>query len=158
MGTEVKLHAAKPAPTEVRAAGEGDTALALAERLGRLAAEAELAERVLAHMGEQRDRAGAARERLERCGAGVDEAERGPGRAPLAVEAVAIESRLTRLRVAASLIKAFAQLRACEAETLEGEVRRSNAAMATGHAAPDSHLVETQAADRAEKPRFRRAS
>lgn len=123
MGTGVKLHAAKPAPTQARTAAEGDAAFALAERLCRLAVEAELVERVLAHISEQRDQAGAARGRLERCDAGMDEAERGASWAPRAAEAAAIESRLTRLRVAASLTKAFAQLRATEVETLEGEGR-----------------------------------
>ena len=124
MGREANLRA-EAAPTEATALGEGDTVRALAEALDRLAAEADLVERLLSHIAEQHDQARARRERLERCCARMDEADRASGEVLLAAEAAAIESRLVRLQVAASLAKAFARLRASEAESLKDEGMRA---------------------------------
>lgn len=121
MGRPAELDAARHVATEAVATGEGATALALAGPLGRLTGEAEVVERLLAHIGDEFDEARAALEHLERCCASVEQADRAPSQALLAAEAAAIESRFTRLRAAAALAKAFARLRASEAEALKGE-------------------------------------
>lgn len=124
---------ARPALRSSTAAPERE-ALWLAESLGWLAAEADLLERLLSHIGEERDKARAARERLERRRASMDEADRAPSEAGMQAEAAAIESRLTRLRVAALLAMAFARLRSAEAEALGGQATQATEERRLGRA------------------------
>lgn len=147
---------AEPAPTEATARCEGEMARSLAETLGRLGAEADLLERLLSHIAEQRDQARAEREGLERCRAAMDEADRASSQVLIAAQAATIESRLTRLRAAASLAKEFAQLRASEADSLKHELRRPDATGSESHAAPDRDVLRTGSGDRAHARRFRR--
>ena len=151
MGREANLRA-EPTPTEAAAPGEVDKIRALAESLDRLAAEADLVERLLSHIAEQHDQARAERERLERWCACMDEADRASSEVLLAAEAAAIESRLMRLRVVASLARAFARLRASEAESIQVDQMRSDA-----NAAANGDVSSTEAGDPA-PARSRRAS
>lgn len=144
MGREANLRAERT-PTEGAAPGERETVRAVAEVLDRLGAEADLAERLLSHIAEQHAQARAERERLERCCACMDEADRASGQVLIAAEAAAIQSRLMRLRVAASLAKAFARLRASEAESVQADPMRSDA-----NAAANGDVLSTQAGDPAQ--------
>ena len=111
------------------------------ETLCRLAAEAELADQLVSGIDQRRLEARRRRERLERCLGTMEEVDRIENAALLRAEAAALESRLIRLRAAASLTKAFMQLRSAELgdliaegrdpprpDELEGEPRASDGA------------------------------
>ena len=159
MGSDAKTALpAEPTPTEAAALGEGGTVHALAESLDRLAAEADLLERLLSHIAEQRHQARAERERLERCRATMDEADRASSQVLIEAQAAAIKSRLTRLQTAASIAKQFARVRVSEADSLKHEPRRWGAIGLENDAAPDRDVLRSDADGPAQERKFRRAS
>lgn len=138
MGAEARLHTGRRGPTESTAPREADEALAVAESLGRLMDEAVLLERLLSHIGEQRDQARGAHERLARRCAKMPEADRAVSEALVGAEAAMIESRLTRLRTAASLAREIAEVGVREAEALKGRAACPGDSGVTGSASVDA--------------------
>ena len=116
----------KTPPPESSTPGCDETSRSEAETaLLRLAAEACLVEELLTDIEDRHNEARGRIERLEQRLAGMGDAARVEDAPQVAAEAAVIESRLTRLRVAAGLAARFAGLRAGEAGNLITEGRRS---------------------------------